>query len=61
MEFCVSVHAERESKFFWAAIHALFKKVESTLVKAKLKNNYASGNMAVKFCEIFTHPLNRMT
>jgi len=34
----------------------LFSKVENTLVKAKLKNNYVFGNVAVKVCEIFTCP-----
>jgi hypothetical protein len=31
-------------------------KVENNLARAKLKNNYAFGNVAVNFCEIFTCP-----
>jgi hypothetical protein len=31
--------------------------VENTLVQAELKNNYAYGNVVVKFCYIFTCPV----
>jgi hypothetical protein len=53
---CVAEVAQEREQILLGCNTSSCSNAENNFVKATLKNNYAFGNIAVKFCEIFTCP-----